>query len=214
MIIFTMSRNYSDAISEFREATPLPPTWLTGHYFTHLGSFFNNRLRTMVGMRWEKEDDGDTGNTPRYGAVFEVVPGWHIFGSYSQQWRPYGDNVTGPGAPALNPVELTNEAGVGMDIGIKTNWKDNKLAGTISWFTLDRENIRQQDGERNDNEPLNNDATQTNNITWWLLSGLEHTEGVEMDLVWTPNQKFQMLFTYGWIYDGKIVRDTSLTNPL
>lgn len=206
--------SYTDAITTLIETTPQSPTWLTGHYFTHLGSFFNNRARTMVGVRFEEEDDGDTGTTPRYGAVIEVLPGWHIFGSYSERWAPNRENITGRGVTAEdNQFKFANQTGNGIDIGIKTNWKDHKLDGTISWFTLERANIRQQDGRRNDTDPRNTDDTPENNVVWYLLSGLERVKGVETDLVWTPNQNFQMLFTYGWFYDAKIVSDTSLTIP-
>jgi outer membrane receptor protein involved in Fe transport len=207
--------NYTDAIASRSYPTPKAPSWLNSYYTTHLGSFFNNRLRTMIGMRWEEEDDGDTGQTPSYGAVFEIAPGWHLFGNYSEQWRPNGDSITGAGVVASdNAHKMVNEMGQGYDFGVKSNWRDNTLSGSISWFTLDRANIRQQDGDRNDTDPRRLDDDTGNNITWWILSGLEHTEGFESDLVWTPNPNFQLLFSYSWTYDAKIVHDASLTNPV
>ena len=207
--------NYGDAIASKTQPLPRAPTWLDGHYFTHLGSFFNNRLRTMVGVRWEEEDDGDTGTTPRYGGVFEIVPGWHLFGSYSENWRPNGLSHTGPGVAAagINAVPLANQLGVGKEIGIKTNWKDNTLSGSISWFTLDRANIRQQDGAAGAADPRNFDDDQNNNVTYWELSGLERVSGVETDFVWTPNRNFQLMFTYSWNYEANIVSDPSRTIP-
>lgn len=205
--------NYSDAIASVTQPQRINDTWTRGHYVTYMGAFFDRRLNTMVGMRFEEESDGDKGETPRIGAVYEFVPGWRVFGSYSEQWRPNGDNVTGPGSAELNPFELANEEGVGTEIGIKTNFRDNTISGSISWFTLDRKNIRQQNGARNTDDPRNNDGDQLNNVTWWELSGLERVEGFETDLIWTPNQSFQLMVTYSWNYTANIVSDPSRTVP-
>ena len=76
------------------------PQRAEGVYVTHLGSAFkrgpgeSGRLRTMYGVRWEKNpDNNDEGTTPSIGAVIEVFKGWHLYGSHSEsletQWSQY-----------------------------------------------------------------------------------------------------------------------------
>jgi outer membrane receptor protein involved in Fe transport len=192
------------------------PRRAEGVYVTHLGSAFkrgageSGRLRTMYGVRWEKNpDNNDEGTTPSIGAVIEVFKGWHVYGSHSKTWKPNGFNITGGGVRPGEQMDMANETGVGTEIGVKTNWRDNTLSGTIGWFTVDRSNIRQQDQIKMDEEPRNNDTDLTNNVTHYALSGLERVKGIEADLVWEPIRNNQLLFTYSWFYFAKIVSDPS-----
>ena len=192
------------------------PQRVEGTYVTHLGSAFKRgsaekgRLRTLAGIRWERNpDNNDEGTTPSIGAVFEVFNGIHFFGSWSNSWKPNGPNIGGPGVRPGEKQDMANQTGEGMDIGAKMNIKDNTLTGTISWFTLDRANIRQQDQIKMDEEPRNNDTDLTNNVTHYALSGLERVEGIEMDFVWTPSRNNQLLFSYSWFYNANIVSDPS-----
>lgn len=171
-------------------------------YVSHQGSLLEGKLHTLSGLRNEKNVGGQSKTVPSVGFTYEFIPGFHVFASYSENFNPNGPNYEG----SVDPSEIRDlpaEQGVGTDIGIKTDWNNNKLSGTITYFTLDRENIRRRDfeAEEEDGRP---------GVRVFSVSGLERSEGLEMDLVWTPNENFQLLVGYSYIWDAKIVSDPQL----
>ncbi len=182
---------------------------IVGFYALHRGVLFNDRLHTMLGVRHEYEKGTDTkGTVPTLGLNFHFADGFAFFASYSENFRPnFGANITGPNAesdPGYVAI-LPNERGVGLDIGLKTNWMNDKLSGTITYFQVERDNIRRQDWLAGLNDPRNSDTDDTNNLRFYGVSGLERSQGIEVDLIWTPTENYQLLFSWGWMWEAEIV---------
>jgi len=185
------------------------PREIAGWYALHRGVLFNDRLHTMLGVRHEYEKGTDTkGTVPTLGVNFHFTDGFAFFASYSENFKPnFGANITGPNAesdPGYVAI-LPNERGVGIDIGIKTNWQDDKLSGSITYFQVERDNIRRRDWLATLNDPRNSDTDDTNNLTFYGVSGLERSQGIEVDLIWTPSENYQLLFSWGWMWEAEIV---------
>jgi outer membrane receptor protein involved in Fe transport len=184
---------------------------IIGFYALHRGVLLNDRLHTMLGVRHEYEKGTDTkGTTPTFGLNYHFMEGFAFFASYSENFRPNrGGNFTGPNAesePGFVAI-MPNELGVGIDIGIKTNWMDDKLSGTFTYFKVERENIRRLDWATFFADPRNSDNDANNNIRPYGVSGLERSQGLEMDLIWTPSENYQLLFSWGWMWDAQIVEN-------
>lgn len=181
-------------------------------YASHQGALFNDRLNTLIGVRREENSDGTTGTTPTFGANWEFVPDVALFASYSENFRINGPNVTGPGVQAGEVMNnLPPETAKGVEVGLKTSFRENTLTGTVSLFRLENSNIRRNDTQRTFfDEPRNQDSIQTNNVTWFSIGGRERSEGLEADLIWAPNPSLEVLLGYSWVWEAKIVADPSL----
>lgn len=180
-------------------------------YATYQGTAFNDRLSTLIGVRRDSTKGSPSGTAPTYGVSYEFRPGFVGFVSRSENFRINGQNITGPGALASEIItNLPPETAVGVDIGIKTNWRNNTLSGALTYYTLENANERRTDRLRSDADPRNNDGTTANNITWFNIGGVERNEGLELDVVWAPKRNYVATLGYSWVWEGKIVADPSL----
>ena len=181
-------------------------------YVSHQGSMLYDRLNTLVGVRREENFDGNSGTTPTFGATYEFLPGFSVFASNSENFRVNGPNISGPGVLASELVNnLPPETAKGKDFGFKTNWRNDTVTGTFSYFQLENTNIRRNDTQRTFfDEPRNLDSIQTNNVTWFNIGGRERSEGLEADLIWVPSRNFELLGAYSWVWEAKLVADPSL----
>jgi len=124
--------------------------------------------------------------------------------------------------------QVPNEEGKNYEVGVKYTTDDNKIVGTLSIFSANRINRREDDGvaQSNINEPLN---YNTNPI--WIAgaarSGLVspsaantgrvfrvrsygnkvEIEGAEVEVIWTPIRNFQALINASWMPTAETVED-------
>ncbi len=192
----------------------------SGYYLTWRGQLLGDRLNVNAGVRREKGDtsvfapvsgirttDLQKGTTPMVGVNFRLLPGMTVFASYSESFVPSSArSATGPLVRADEIVPLGPIEGKGYEAGFKTDWMKNTLTGTISLFRVEQSNEPIQDGDRTNNDPRNRDPSRPSGIrfppdvTFFTGGGARATEGVDGDLVWSPQRNFQMLgsFTYTW----------------
>jgi len=185
---------------------------IKSYYASYQGALLEGRLNAMASIRHEENDLGVGASVPTFGATYEFVPGFTIFTSRSEAFRINGPNITGPGIqPGELEPNLPPEKGIGMDIGLKTNWRENTLSGTLTYFNLVNENLRRFSSQRNlYEEPRNLDAATANDVTWWNVGGEERSEGLELDLNWVPRREWELLVAYSYTWEAKIVSDPSL----
>jgi outer membrane receptor protein involved in Fe transport len=199
-------------IKEVNPTVGLTTSRVTSYYASHQASALRGRLNTMASVRREENESGVGGTVPTFGFTYEFVPGFTFFASRSEAFRVNGPNITGPGArPEEIVSNLPPEKGIGMDFGLKTNWRENTLTGTFSYFTLVNENLRRFTSQRNlFDEPRNLDATTANDVTWWNVGGEERSEGIELDLIWAPRPQYELMLAYSYLWEAKIISDPSL----
>ncbi|MBI4626193.1 MAG: TonB-dependent receptor [Verrucomicrobia bacterium] len=185
---------------------------IRSYYVSYQASTFKDRLNTLISVRHEGNADGTSGTVPSFGVNYEFIPGFLFFASRSENFRVNGPNITGPGVrPGELQTNLPPEEAIGTDIGIKSNWKENALVGTLSYFTLDNKNERRTDTARTMlTEPRNLDNTNTNDVQWFNIGGRERSSGLELDLAWTPVRDYETVLAYSYIWEAKIVADPSL----
>ncbi len=181
-------------------------------YITYQGSALNDRLSTLLGVRRDTNRNSPDGRVPTVGVSYEFLPGFIGFASRSENFRVNGPNITGPGALASEILpNLPPETAKGYDFGVKSNWRDNTLSGTFTYYTLENNNERRTDRLRSDTDPRNRDGTTANDITWFNVGGRERNEGIELDGIWAPNRNYVLTLGYDWVWFAKIVADPSLT---
>lgn len=178
-------------------------------YANFMVSLFNDRLNLTGGFR---DDDfksqslnlinGSTDSlttsatTKQFGAVFKINKNLSVYGSFSSSFIPNQ-------GLDIDDRQLAPESGEGTDFGIKFKLFNNKVAGTISYFDLERQNIKSTIAVFV-RDPITGDFVFCCNEN--VLSGLESSEGVDFDLILNPTPRWQILLG-GAFTDAVVVED-------
>ena len=170
--------------------------WEQGAYVTNQVSMLEERLNLLAGVRWsDLRAQGKTTWTPQLGGSYAITPAVSLYGLYSESFRANGRSSTiDPNAPFFPP-----ENGVGKEVGLKLSLLQNRLTGTVALFRVDKTNVRRVDSGA---------VVQGRNGA--TLTDGERSEGVETDLVWTPNKNLTLLVSYAHT-DARVVSD--VINP-
>lgn len=193
-----------------------------GYYLNHQGEFFNSRLNTMAGVRREEFSISSAGTVPTEyadtvymgGMTFQVIDGLNFYASYSQSFEPNRppNNLTIRGNGVL-PGEaslLPPKSGEGIDIGFKYSLMDNKLTGLISFFNLQQEASVTRDDDRTDADPRNQDSDSTNDVTWYRTAGQYESEGLEIEVIYSPTLNYQLVAAFSWMWRANLMEDPNL----
>jgi outer membrane receptor protein involved in Fe transport len=189
-------------------------------YATYRGSAFDDKLNVVAGVRNVKQltpnliTTGQNKLTKSYGVIGQLMPGLYAFGSYSTTFQ-YSNAYTVVSVRTSQPVPgegktLPSESGSGYDLGFKSAFFDEKLAGTISYFKVKRDNISGVDINRNVTDPRNGDADPNNDVRFTTAAGLQYIRGIDADLVWSPTRSLQFVSSFTYTADAGTLRDPSI----
>ncbi len=182
-------------------------------YLSYRGSAFADRLNLLLGARRTTEKmTGNSETNPTMGVIYEFIPGFHAFVSYSQT-VVFTNTLSAVGlalTPADDPRPLPNEKDKGFEIGLKTNWRDNTLSGTIAYYKAERDGIAKADTARILADPRNQDNTTANDVQFYINGGLDRVQGIEADLTWTPNNRFQGILNWNYMWEAQTISDPSI----
>lgn len=159
--------------------------YVTKGLYAQLQTTLYDRVHLLGGLRWANVDVeylekalpvpqtfavDDSKVLPRAGVVVDLIDGISAYASYSEGMRWAGFNQA---------LEVKPEFSEQREVGFKFNFA-NKLAGTVAVFEIDRTNI-----------PVINQG---------FVASLtdQHAEGFETDLVYQPNDNWQILASYGY----------------
>jgi iron complex outermembrane receptor protein len=169
--------------------------------------FFGNRLRTLTGVRYDTLN-GDlidyrsggnktsnpeiTNTTPQIGALFKLTEHISPYVLYSESFTP--NLQVNPDGSTFDPA-----TGVGKELGFKFDAMENRFSATLSLYEVVKENIVRIDREAQAAEPP---------VLQYIASGEEKSRGMELDLVYQPNDSYQLMFSYAQIRDAYVVSNT------
>ncbi len=133
---------------------------LAGVRFDQFEVDTTNKLRNLS----EKQDS--TSTSPRLGVVYTPWRDHSFYASWSKTFSPVGGGLIGitPGAQG-NTNETDPEETRQKEIGVKSDWLDQRLTTTLAIYELELYNRRTRDP---------NDPTIT------LLTGLQRSRGIEL----------------------------------
>ncbi|MBS0662991.1 MAG: TonB-dependent receptor plug domain-containing protein [Verrucomicrobia bacterium] len=184
-------------------------------YTTYRASALEGKLDFMAGVRQVRQKQtGFNHNTWTLGAVYEVIPGFRAFASIGQNFvfsNRY--SIEGPGVTAQELATrkfLDFEKGKGIEIGVKSNWRDNTISGSISHYFDQRDGIIRNSYNKNSVEARNFDTNPNNNVTWAENGGRVQVKGIDGDIAWTPNRNFQGIVNFNYEYEAKTVSDPTI----
>lgn len=139
----------------------------------------NDQWQLLAGLRYDTFDiestnklkniteDRDSHSTsPRFGIVWTPLQNHSFYASWSKTFSPVGGGLIGitPGA-AGNTNDLSPELTKQKEIGLKSDWLDDRLSTTLAVYDLELYNRRTSDP---------NDPTLT------VMTGLQRSRGVEL----------------------------------
>ncbi|MSU66672.1 MAG: TonB-dependent receptor [Opitutus sp.] len=185
------------------------------YYLTYRASALDGKLDLVAGARQvNQKQTGFDHYTWTVGAVYEVVPGFRAFASsgqnfvFSNRYSIEGAGVTA--AELASRKFLDFEKGKGIEFGVKTNWRDNVLSGSVSHYFDQRDGIIRNSFNKNSVEARNFDTNPNNNVTWAENGGVVQVKGIDADLAWTPGRNFQAILNFMYEYEAKVVSDPTV----
>jgi len=179
----TTSRAELRARNDLRQGGTVAKTTNRGVFLIDQMKAFESRLTVLGGLRYD--DLGASGNrtTPQIGGSFAVTKAINVYGLYSESYVPNPSRLdAGLGRIVDFPPSESN----GLDFGFKAELLEGKLSSTVSYFKIERSNIPQP-------SPL---FPPPPGQPQWLLSGLEGSEGVEVEAFFSPTPEWQFVFSY------------------
>ncbi|MBF4246403.1 TonB-dependent siderophore receptor [Vibrio anguillarum] len=161
-----------------------------------------NNWHLLLGLRYDefkvtthrldlnKEETQTSYNlSPRLGLVWNPVADHALYASYSKTFSPVGGGVIGL-SPGNKANQLDPEHSRLYEIGAKSDWFDGRIASTLSLYRLEMYNRRMKD-------PLDPKII--------LLTGLQRTDGVELDVKAYLSETWSLRGAIGW-QDAEIIK--------
>jgi iron complex outermembrane receptor protein len=142
----------------------------------------NKSYNKISGVRnpiFEREAD-----TPQIGALYKITNEISLFASSSESFVPNNTLLRILGV-ATTPAEPT--VGKGWDVGVKTSLKDGRISGTLSFYEVKNTNIIQN---------VVGFAANGDTVFTDFQSGEQESKGVELDVVFSPTDNFQVYAAY------------------
>ncbi|NQD56581.1 TonB-dependent siderophore receptor, partial [Pseudomonas sp. CM25] len=138
----------------------------------------NDQWQILAGVRFDQfevettnkenfsEPQDSTSTSPRLGVVYTPWRDHSFYASWSKTFSPVGGGLIGitPGAPG-NTNDTKPEETRQKEIGVKSEWLDQRLSTTLAVYELELYNRRTRDA--NDPQVI-------------LLSGLQRSRGIEL----------------------------------
>lgn len=152
---------------------------------------FEVETTSKVSGRSEKQDS--TGTSPRLGVVYSPWKEHSFYASWSKTFSPPGGGLIGitPGATG-NTNETDPETTRQKEVGVKSDWLDQRLSTTLAIYELELYNRRNLD-------PL--DRTRV------ILTGLQRSRGIELTATGKLGGDWYLRGGIG-LQDATIVDDT------
>ncbi|WP_442111531.1 TonB-dependent receptor [Pseudomonas sp. NUPR-001] len=162
---------------------------LAGVRFDQFEVETTNKLKNDLS---EKQDSNST--SPRLGVVYSPWKEHSFYASWSKTFSPVGGGLIGitPGAPG-NSNETSPEETRQKEVGVKSDWLDERLSTTLAIYELELYNRRTSDP----NQP---DVT--------LMTGLQRSRGIELTATGNIVGNWYMRGGIG-IQDATIVEDSN-----
>jgi len=189
------------------------PFWNYGFYASDhmtLGRYFDASL----GVRYDRQDSYQkttaratgiatglkqqaTKTVPSAGLVFHPTPGFSLYASYCEGFKPQA-----PGNVDINdnpgfPSETSSQ----IEFGVKADAFDRRLTGGIGVYEIKKENVLTGTGTTSPTgSPIAN------------LSGLQESKGVEVNVAYQPKPYWQIQVGYTYI-DARVKTSTTAILP-
>ncbi len=213
---FTTPVNLYTSVPAVDAVYPATPTGLQDRQsnFWSYGAYlsdqikFGTRANLTLGIRREKQDSYQKDATanrgskptseatsPTVGLTYHVTSEWSLYGGYAEGFKPQSPgNVDANDNPHFDP-EMSEQT----EIGVKAELFGGKLFGTVALYDLKKKNVLVGTGT----------TTPTGNAIA-ILSGLQQSRGVEVNVSYLPQPNWQVQAGYTYI-DARVKSSPTAT---
>jgi iron complex outermembrane recepter protein len=148
------------------------------------------------------EDDTSGKGTLEWNATDDVL----LYASYVEGYKGPAYNVTTGSSPD-NTQPVDPETSESFEVGMKSNWFDNRLVLNVSIFSTEYSDFQAQATESvlildddGNTQDLNMDGTPDRRFSFLLTNvGEVTTEGIEIDLMAQPTENLSLFGGVAWI---------------
>lgn len=194
----TITRSQLLARNDLRTGSASPKNTNRGAFIIDQVKALENRLTVLGGVRHDDLAVGSKRNTPQIGATYEFRRGLYVYGLYSESFVPNAPRFD-QGLNVLRTFAPTESRG--YDFGFKAELLDGRLSGSVSYFKIERSNVVQA-------YPA---VPVPQGVPQFFLSGLEGSEGAELEVFYTPSAGWQFIFSYART-DARILKSNRPTD--
>jgi len=167
----------------------------------------NDQWQLLGGLRYDRfaietnnplldltEQRDSHGTSPRVGVIWTPLPDHSFYASWSKTFSPAGGGLIGltPGAKG-NANDLSPEMTRQKEVGVKSDWLDQRLSTTLAIYELELYNRRTRDPE----DPGS-----------FLLSGLQRSRGIELTAAGNVTGNWYVRGGLG-LQDATVVKDNN-----
>lgn len=167
----------------------------------------NDQWQLLAGLRYDtfdiestnklrniSEDRDSHSTSPRVGLVWTPLQNHSFYASWSKTFSPVGGGLIGitPGA-AGNSNDLSPELTRQKEIGVKSDWLDDRLSTTLAIYDLELYNRR---------------TTDPNDPTLTIMTGVQRSRGIELTATGNIVDHWYMRGGVG-MQDAKIEKDNN-----
>lgn len=174
----------------------------------------NDQIKMMLGARYDYyeakttnklEDSSSYGQSrsvknetmsPNIGFVWQPVPEHSFYASYSKSFSPFGGSMGVSAVSATTDLKAFNyepQYNDQYEIGIKSDWLDQRLNTQLSAFHIKKHNIRDHEDPEDDNSP-------------YVIVGENESKGFEFSFIGQAFNNVYVRGGYGYT-DAKINAD-------
>ncbi|MCK9816476.1 TonB-dependent siderophore receptor [Pseudomonas sp. MAFF 302046] len=165
----------------------------------------NDQWQVLAGLRYDnfnvestskvfnRTDDRDSHSTsPRLGVIWTPLEHHSFYASWSKSFSPVGGGLIGitPNASG-NGNDLSPERTRQKEIGVKSDWLDERLSTTLAVYELELYNRRTRSPE---------------NLDIWYMSGLQRSRGMEFTTTGKLGGNWYVRGGFG-LQDATVVKD-------
>lgn len=197
------THNYYDSINYgvfAQDLISLSPNvdLMLGIRFDEYESTAQNKLLDASDSDYERKISDST-FSPNIGVVWRPLSQHSVYSSYSRSYAPFGGRVSVNSVRANQDLDLFNakpQYNDQYEIGIKSDWLNQRLVTQLAIFDIEKSNIRYRPDPEND--PY-----------YWALQGEQESKGVELSFT---GQVAEKIFVRGGLgYNKAIVKEDKTT---
>lgn len=179
----TITRGQLLARTDLRQGDAGTETTNRGVFVIDQVKALENRLTILGGLRRDDLAAGFKRTTPQLGSTFEVRKGLFVYGLFSESFVPNAPRFD-QGLNLLRTFVPTESRG--YDFGIKAELLEGRISGSVCYFNIERRNVIQA-------FPA---VPVPPGVPQFFLSGMERSEGAELEVFYAPTAAWQFIFSY------------------
>lgn len=173
---------------------------MLGGRYDYFQSETTNRLKTSDALDYHRSIDGES-FSPNVGFIWQPIESQSFYASYSKSFAPFGGRVgvnvvsANTDVDAFDAKPQYNEQ---YEVGVKSDWLDNRLNTQLSVYDIRKNNIRYQPDSVNRPEE-------------WVVGGQHQSKGIEFSFIGRALDNLFVRGGYGYM-DTEVTKDNKPQN--